>query len=52
MNAYFQVINEENKTKLRLIPATDDGQGIDMSILMDYLNYNNNIFLHNGNFSI
>ena len=41
MNAYFQVINEENKTKLRLIPATEDGQGLDMSILMDYLNYNN-----------
>lgn len=40
MNAYFQVINEENKTKLRLVPATDGGQEIDMSILMDYLNYN------------
>ena len=41
MNAYFQVINEENKTKLRLVPPTEDGQGIDMSILMEYLNFNN-----------
>lgn len=40
MNAAFQIICEESCTKLRLTPATDNGRSIDVSGLIDYLNFN------------
>ena len=39
MNAYFQIINDDKKTCLRLVPATDGGEELDNSVLLDYLNF-------------
>ena len=41
MNAYYQVINNEMGTSLRLIPATESGKtGIDVQELIEYLTIN------------
>lgn len=41
MNAYYQIINDEFGTKLKIYPPTDGGRAtIDVQLLMDYLNYN------------
>lgn len=41
MNAYYQIINDEFGTKLKLYPPTDGGRAtVDVQLLMDYLNYN------------
>ena len=40
MNAYYQVINEDNATKLKFYPPTDGGKAtVDVQLLMDYLNF-------------
>ncbi len=40
MNAYYQIINEDNGTKLKLYPPTDGGKPtVDVQLLMDYLNF-------------
>lgn len=39
MNAYFQIVNEEQKTGLRLVPATEGGKNLTVGEVMDYLNY-------------
>ena len=44
MNAYFQIINGDDNTSIKLVPATDDGNAIDMSELIDYLNYHKILF--------
>ena len=44
MNAYFQIIHGEKETKLRLVPATDDGNAIDIGELINYLNYHKVLF--------
>ena len=41
MNAYYQVINDNNGTALRLVPATNGGNpNIDIQLLMEYLTFN------------
>ena len=41
MNAYYQIINDEFGTKLKIYPPTDGGRStVDVQLLMDYLNYN------------
>ena len=36
MNAYYQIINDESGTKLKLFPATDGGREmVDLQELMD-----------------
>jgi hypothetical protein len=41
MNAYYQVINNEEGTALRLIPATGTGKAaIDIQELIEYLTIN------------
>lgn len=40
MNATFQVLCKKDGTYLKLIPATDDGESLDVGSLIDYLNYN------------
>ena len=37
MNAFFQVVNGDNNTKLRLVPATDGGSGINVMEISNYL---------------
>lgn len=44
MNAYFQVITGEGETKLRLVPATEDGLAIDIGELINYLNFHKILF--------
>ena len=40
MNAYYQIINDESGTKLKLFPATDGGREmVDLQELMDYLSF-------------
>lgn len=40
MNAYYQIINEDNGTKLKFYPPTDGGKAtVDVQLLMDYLNF-------------
>lgn len=40
MNAYFQIVNDDFGTKLKLFPPTDGGRAtIDVQLVMDYLNY-------------
>ena len=40
MNAYFQLIGQEGKTCLRLIPPTDGGNALEVGDVVDYLNFN------------
>ena len=41
MNAYYQVINNDKGTSLRLVPATGNGKAnIDVQELIDYLTVN------------
>ena len=44
MNAYFQIINGDDNTSIKLVPATDNGNAIDMSELINYLNYHKILF--------
>lgn len=44
MNAYFQIINGEHDTRLRLVPATDDGASLDIGEVINYLNYHKILF--------
>jgi len=37
MNAFFQVVSGENNTKLRLVPATDSGNGLNVMEISNYL---------------
>ena len=37
MNAYFQLIAEGNVTAVRLVPATDGGDKLNINEMMDYL---------------
>lgn len=39
MNAYFQILNGDSETKLKLFPATDDGLPINMNELINYLTF-------------
>ncbi len=41
MDGMFQVICAEGSTQLRLVPATDDGEGISINDVVEYLNYHN-----------
>ena len=44
MNAYFQLIGEDHKTFLRLVPPTEDGQNLESADIIDYLNFNKIMF--------
>lgn len=37
MNGYFRLVNEENKTSLKLIPPSDGGKPIDLNDVVEYL---------------
>lgn len=40
MNAYYQIVNDEFGTKLKVFPPTDGGSAaIDVQLLMEYLNF-------------
>lgn len=39
-NSYFQIIYKEGKTFLRLFPATDGGESINVKELQEYLSFN------------
>lgn len=40
MNAYYQIINDESGTKLKVFPPTDGGKAsVDVQDLMEYLSY-------------
>lgn len=39
MNGYFQLIADEDTTKMRLVPPTDGGNEISLSDVLDYLNF-------------
>lgn len=44
MNAYFQLLGEDHKTFLRLVPPTEDGQNLESADIIDYLNFNKIMF--------
>ena len=44
MNAYFQLIGEEGKTYIRLIPPTEGGVDLEAADVIDYLNFNKIMF--------
>lgn len=37
MNGYFQLINEDNATSIRIVPPTRDGKPVELSEVTDYL---------------
>lgn len=39
MNAYFQLMSDENTTKIRLVPPTEGGSELSLSDVIDYLNF-------------
>lgn len=39
MNAYFQLMSDENTTKIRLVPPTEGGNELLLSDVIDYLNF-------------
>lgn len=39
MNAYFQLMSDENTTKMRLVPPTEGGNELSLSDAIDYLNF-------------
>ncbi len=44
MNAFFQIINGDDSTSIRLVPATGDGNDLDISEIIQYLNFHNILF--------
>lgn len=43
-NAYFQLVCDENGTKLKLIPAKENGENIDINEVMGYLQQRNILY--------
>ncbi len=39
LNAFFQIIDGDSETKLRLVPASGEGEPLNASELLDYLNF-------------
>ena len=39
MNAFFQIMNEQDGTKLRLVPAQNGGKALEISDVINYLTY-------------
>lgn len=44
MNAYFQLIGENGKTELRLVPPSDGGRELQTSDVIDYLTFHKILF--------